>query len=83
MRTACAACPQVGQLYVLGLLRWALLSSSTYQSIERSAACGSCLHSSGFIAHTAGSGGDSVLPVSRPAGAGYQSMAAGSPTHSR
>jgi hypothetical protein len=67
----------LGQLYVVGLLKWAMLNSGTYHRIERSPLCAKCMHSSSssFIAHAAG--GDSPLPVSRPPG--YQSVASGSP----
>lgn len=70
-RLACAhlaasatLCWQVGHAYVTGLLRWLLPSSATYQTIERALPC--CLHSPSFIAHTAGSGGDAVLPTRHP-----------------
>ena len=60
---------QMGQLYVWGYLRWALLSSATVQQIERSPLCASCYQRSGFIAATGGSAADPLLPLSRPAGA--------------
>jgi hypothetical protein len=68
----------LGQLYVMGLLEWAMLSSGAYHRIERSPLCAKCMHSSSsFIAHAGGGGGDSPLPVSRPPD--YQSMGTGSP----
>lgn len=47
-----------------GRLRWLLPSSATYQAVER--ALPFCLRSPSFIAHTAGSGGDSALPTRHP-----------------
>ncbi|KAL4433702.1 hypothetical protein ABPG75_000143 [Micractinium tetrahymenae] len=56
----------VGHAFVTGRLRWLLPSSATYQAVER--ALPFCLHSPSFIAHTAGSGGDAVLPTQHPHG---------------
>lgn len=58
---------QVGQLYVWGYLRWALLSSGSLQRVERSVLCARCYHSSGFIAHTGGGLGEQ-LPTTAPRG---------------
>ncbi|KAL4450677.1 hypothetical protein ABPG77_001033 [Micractinium sp. CCAP 211/92] len=51
----------VGYAFATGRLRWLLPSSATYQTVER--ALPFCLHSPSFIAHTAGSGSDAVLPT--------------------
>ena len=59
-----------GHLYLAGHLRWAQPRSTTFQDLERSAACAPFLHSPGFIAHLAGSGADAPLPVSRHSGGG-------------
>lgn len=51
----------------MGALRWALPSSSTYASCERCLPS-FCMNHPSFIAHTGGSGGDSVLPTRHPGG---------------
>lgn len=48
---------------MLGALRWAMPSSSTYHALERSAACAPCMRAQSFVAH-GGGGGDGLLPVS-------------------
>lgn len=68
---------QVGELHVLGALRWALPSAAAYGRAER--AC-PCYQASGFVAHAAGAGGDSLLPTSHPhAGVGYEALSPRSP----
>lgn len=71
---------QVGYLYCLRLLSWAVPSSAAIQAAEQSAACGAfCIRSPSFIAHTAATQGDSLLPTS--ARAGYSDL--GSPRSPR
>ncbi len=62
---------QIGQLYVWGYLRWAMLSNATLQRAERGPLFARCYHSSGFIAHTGAGGGlGELLPLTRPTGGG-------------
>jgi hypothetical protein len=60
--------PQVGQLYVWGLLRWLLPSERVVRAIEGSRACGPCYAARSFVAASgpaaAATGGAPPLPVS-------------------
>lgn len=69
----------MGELYILGLLRWLQPTSAALQAVERSA-CARCMQASSFIAHTAATASDALLPVSRPpSSSGYEPISPRSP----